>query len=964
MQSQFGHVRESRRWALFCLVALGLALTPAIAGAQGVGTGTIEGKVSDESGGVMPGVTVTVSSPAMQLRQQMRVTDTEGTYRFVDLPIGVYRIQYELQGFQTFVREGLRLNAGFVARVDATLQVGSLAETVTVSGQSPVIDVSSTTGLVSFTKETLETAPTSRAFAEVLAMTPGFRPPSLDIGGSELSEQRVGIRNYGTAGQITPQLEGINTRQASGSAGFFYDYSAVEEAQVQAVGNEAEVALPGGAWNAIIKSGGNEFHGRYFAAGQHSSLQSRNVDAELRAQGVDDAGSGLRHYSDFSGDLGGRIIRNKLWFYGALHDQRSEENLIGFSKAPGGDGVFFTADDEPGFDETIVTNQTIKGTYQAAQAYKVVGFFQRNEKIQPNGQSAGRFEPFPATYDYRFPTRATKGELTGTPNDRVLFNLMFGRQWYDANRFPQEGEDRAGNPRRFDRETGTSLGPQPTQLRPRSRWQTTGSLSLFPEAFLGGDHSFKMGYQFFWEAVGTAWPTMASGDYRLIYDRVNGVPNQPVELEAYNNPVISPSNKETQYAAFLQDKWSLGQLTINMGLRWERYDAFVDEQVKEQGTFGNAGSFPRVDVLTWTAVAPRIGAAWDVAGRGKTVVKATYGWFNHVMTEDFAGNYNQNTRVTYRYRWRDLDGNNDYTPGEVDLNLNGGADFISVSGATNNILNPDLEQPVTHEVSASIERELMADFSAKALYVYKRQNNLYRQINVLRPFDVFTIPVTRQDPGPDGALGTGDDGGPITFFDYPAAYRGSAFVGNKFLNHPDDRDDDYQTIELTLNKRMSGRWDMMATYSATKNDRWEIALPQNPNEEFFARDRTWDWYAKLVGSYQLPWGIYTSAYFQHLSGQSIRRTYVFRNVPNLSTVTLPLEPFGARRLPNQNSLNWRASKRFNLTGSKRVELSIDLFNALNANTITQMTVASGPSFGAITEILPPRVVRIGGSFSF
>jgi hypothetical protein len=141
MQSQFGHVRESRRWALFCLVALGLALTPAIAGAQGVGTGTIEGKVSDESGGVMPGVTVTVSSPAMQLRQQMRVTDTEGTYRFVDLPIGVYRIQYELQGFQTFVREGLRLNAGFVARVDATLQVGSLAETVTVSGQSPVIDV-------------------------------------------------------------------------------------------------------------------------------------------------------------------------------------------------------------------------------------------------------------------------------------------------------------------------------------------------------------------------------------------------------------------------------------------------------------------------------------------------------------------------------------------------------------------------------------------------------------------------------------------------------------------------------------------------------------------------------------------------------------------------------------------------------------------------------------------------------
>jgi hypothetical protein len=945
------------------LLVLSLTLFGQLAAAQSVGTGTISGRVADESGAAMPGVTVTVSSPALQLREITEVSGADGSYRLVDLPIGVYSVKYELTGFQSIVRDDVRLTAGFTARLDIVLKVGAISETLVVSGQSPVIDTSSTTGTVSFGKETLENAPTSRAFADVLSMAPGFRAAGVDVGGSELSEQRVGVRNYGTSGQITPQLEGINTRQASGSAGFFYDYTAVEEAQIQAVGNDAEVALPGGAWNAIVKSGGDQFHGRYSFAGQHRGLQSDNVDEELMANGVDPNGTGMRWYRDLAGDLGGRIIRSRLWFYGALHDQRSEENLIGFSKETGPDGVFFTADDVPGYDRTIVTNQTIKSTFQMTPKYKVVGFFQRNEKIQPNGQTAGRFEPFPATYNYEFPTRATKGEFTGTPSDRILYNVMVGRQWYDANRFPQDGENRAGNPRRFNRETGTSLGPQPTQLRPRSRWQTTGSLSFFPEKFLGGSHSFKAGYQFFWEQVGTAWPTMTAGDYRLIFDVVGGVSNQPVELEAYNNPILSPVNKETQYAAFIQDKWNVGRMTINMGIRYDQYHAFVDEQVKEQGTFGNAGSFPAVDVLTWKAFAPRVGVAWDLAGNGKTVAKATYGWFNHVMTEDFAASYNQNTRVTYVYRWRDPNGNRDYNPGEVNLDTNG-PDFLSVTGATNNILNTDLGQPVTHEVSASIERELMPNFSAKVLYVYKRQNNLYRDINILRPYDAYSIPIVRTDPGPDGVTGNVDDGGPITLYDYRPEYRGSAFVGNSPRNSANERDDNYDTYEFSVTKRLSNRWELYATYSATKNHRWAIATPQNPNEEINAFDDTWDWYAKLVGTYQFPWGVYASTFWQHLSGATLRRTYVFRSIPNSGTITVPLEAFGDRRLDNQNSLNVRASKKFVLGNSWRLEGTFDLFNALNANTVTAMTVASGPSFGAVTAIVPPRIVRFGATLSF
>src|SRR5207253_10140381 len=143
----------------------------------------------------------------------------------------------------------------------------SVEETITVSGQSPVVDLSSTTGKANLTKEMLEMAPTSRAWGDVLAMAPGLRPVGIDVGGSATNSQRSS-KNYGTTGQITPLLEGINTRQLDGATGNFYDYAALEEAQITAVGNEAEVGLPGGAWVAVVKSGGNDFHGRYVAAGQ------------------------------------------------------------------------------------------------------------------------------------------------------------------------------------------------------------------------------------------------------------------------------------------------------------------------------------------------------------------------------------------------------------------------------------------------------------------------------------------------------------------------------------------------------------------------------------------------------------------------------------------------------------------------------------------------------------------------
>jgi hypothetical protein len=175
-----------------------------------------------------------------------------------------------------------------------------------------------------------------------------------------------------------------------------------------------------------------------------------------------------------------------------------------------------------------------------------------------------------------------------------------------------------------------------------------------------------------------------------------------------------------------------------------------------------------------------------------------------------------------------------------------------------------------------------------------------------------------------------------------------------------------------MNKRMSQRWDLGLTYSRTFNHRWINSIADNPNQDYFPLDTTREWYFKGQGTYILPWDIYTSAYVQSVSGTMQQRTYIFRAVdpaggprlPNSATITLPLEPFGASQLPTLTSVNWRASKRLALPNKQRLELVVDLFNALNANTVTSQSFVSGPTYGAISAIVPPRIVRLGVTYSF
>jgi outer membrane receptor protein involved in Fe transport len=936
--------------------------------AQTTGSGVIEGRVFDETGGALPGVGVSAKSPALQTPVVTAVTNGSGEYRFVDLPAGVYSITFELAGFQTVVMSDFRLNVGFVARLDRAMKIGSIEEAVTVSGQGPIVDLSTTANQTNFTKETLDELPTTRSVWQVLSMAPGIRMQSVDIAGSQLATQQT-YKNYGTSGNNMPYIEGVNAQQAGAGIGGFFDYNTFEEVQIAAVGNDASSALPGTNLQVIVKSGGNDFHGAYAAAGTTDELQSTNVDDAQRSAGVTN-GNTMRYTYDSSADLGGRVIRDKLWFYGAYRNQKRVTSVPGYSEAPGPDRRYGTSDDVPGESPLGQINYTGKASYQANSRYKVVGFYLRAYKDDPQN-GASRFRPFETTMNYHSPFVQWKGELQGAPTSTTLFSVLFGNSWYRTDYAAQVGSDRPDNPSILDRNTGIYSGATPLPFqRPRWRRQMTGWLSAFPERSIAGRHSLKAGYQLYWQLAGnTAYVNKAAGNYLLTYDLLAGV-RTPVQLDTYNSPIVDPQNRADVYAVYGTDSWRVNdRLTVNLGVRFDRYHSYVGEQEKIQGTFGTSGIFPPVEVKTENLLAPRLGMAYDLGG-GRSVIKATYGRYYHGYLEDFAGNFNQNTLTTTSYRWRDPDRNGNFTPGEVNLDVNG-PDFISVSGASSNVLNPDIESPYTDEASLGFERALSSVLAVKGLYVYKREDGLHQAVNILRPFSAYNIPLTRRDPGADGALNTADDAGSVTFYDYDPAYRGSRFVANQFQNQAGARDNSFHSIEITVNKRQSRRWSFLSSVSATKNQRWLVGIPQSPNDEFFPLDETWDWQFKLTGAYTAPGEVLLSSFFQSLAGVPGQRTYVFRTadpdggtpIAQSNTITLRLAPFGDERTPTQNVLNLRASKRFE-AGVGRLEVRADLFNALNANVPTAQSYVSGPSFGGITAILPPRVLQFGATFSF
>jgi hypothetical protein len=930
--------------ALACItlfVALGSASAQDNAG--------IVGQVTDESGAVLPGVTVTTRSPSLQVPELSTVTDGRGEYRLTPLPIGVFEIRYELAGFQSVRREGLRLTSGFVARVDVGLKVGSLEESIQVTGASPVVDVTATSTSSRLTTEMLETTPTGRVgFFALLAQAPGVRN-SLDIGGSSQNANSITFRAFGQSGESWQTLEGILTTSAkTGQSGNYFDYASVEEARVQSIGADAEMPLRGVMMAAIVKSGSNTFHSNTWLSSTSSRFQSDNLDDALRGQGLTSPPE-LEARWTLSSDLGGRVVRDKLWFYTGATRSRNREQVLGA----------FKPDGSPAIDDKLSVWYNAKVSYQLGKNHKLVGF----EQLQHKGavRNVTQFVPWESRVFQDLWGSTAKGEWQAIWGSSLVTNV-FGGIWYWHSPFIGQTDRPSTLDLTTQQVTGLTVTGAGASEDPLERnYPIKATMSLYkPNLFLG-NHEFKAGFDYVDSVISRRRESHgAAGDYQLIFR--NGVPFQV----ATENWPVEPISKSRYASLYFMDNWVIARrLTVNAGLRYAHDNGFIPEQCREAGQFAVAECYDAVQFPIWNSVAPRLHASLDIFGKGRTVLKGGWGRFDHrrLIDPEVLG-ANRNVQTETRWLWHDNNSNKRWDAGEVLLDPNG-VDYVSTTGFSNLIPNPNELQPKQDEFTLSLEHELMANFGVRVNGIYSRGYDDFRLQNTFRPYSLYNVPITNLDPGPDARLNTADDTGQsFTYFEYPRSVQGARFNETRLVNDP--RDTSFKSIEMAATKRMAQNWQFEASYSATRKHINNVAVLPNddPNGDFNTSDNTTEWISKLSGSYNFPYGFLASAILESRSGEPWARTVLFSGGATIPTQALNVEPLGTRQYPTARHLDVRVEKQFRVLGAHEFAVRMNVYNVLNSNTVLAVTTRSGPSFGRPTSIMPARLAEFSASYKF
>jgi hypothetical protein len=954
-----------RRILLGALAAFAiLATSAAPAFAQGGGassTGTIQGRVADASGAVLPGVTVTASSQSM-IGTQTQVTNENGSYRFPAVPPGVYTLAFELPGFTAVKREGIQISLGFTANVNVEMTVATLQETVTVTGESPVIDTTATRVQQNFKLEQLNSIPNGRDMWALLAATPGVVMSRVDVGGNRAGTQ-TGYTAYGLNGQVRVSVEGINTTEGTGGAGFYFDYGSFEEVFLGVAGQGAEAATPGVQSQFLGKSGGNRLSGELYTDWYNNDLVASNLSDEMiKVHGLREGSNELLRYYDVNVNVGGPFKRDKAWWHFAWRKQ-------------------FNSVEQPLFDfdsefETWNTNPSFKATYQVNQNHKLIGYYQWNMKIQPTRLSQGTYtyDSIGPTVRQESPSWVWKGEWNGTLSDKLFVEARFGDFGYYDIRQANSDEEY------YWRDTGRLVhtGAAAESQNDRDRKQLTGAATYFLDTKMGS-HTFKFGGEMYLESQWGGRTQNVGGNIEHIYN--NGVSSQVIfgiptalsisGLSASDDGDLLVVNKLDQQDVFVNDTWSMGRVTLNLGARWDRYRGWMPENRQIAFAVGPVSVseqvFPERTFYTWNSIGPRAGITYDLAGDGKTVVKASYGlfWHNPGPNVSADANPNQNNK-SVTYTWNDRNGDRRYQAGEESANPTA----TTLAGTIQ--LDPDISQPYSHDVTLYVERQIAPSLGARVGFVYKTEDDLISQYNPGRPIEAYTLPFNFRDNGPDGIANTTDDQ-ILTLFAVP----NSSDVNTRFpltnvtMNTP--RFSRYKTVEASMSKRLSNRWSMNAGGSHT----WARdfpGTPVNPNNYPNTPNGTFDeptsrWDFKVSGTFEAPYGIRVSPLLRHQAGANFARQISVGAASataagGIFSGTINAEPLNSRRHDNITVFDMKVERAFALGAGVRVRAFLDLFNLTNSNAVETRTISTGTAFLRPTAVLPPRAARIGARLSF
>jgi hypothetical protein len=994
-----------RRGLNLVVAALAVCLatfTAPTAFAQGGGastTGSINGKVLDNSGAVLPGVTVSVTSPSM-MGVQTSVTDGGGLYRFPALPPGTYTVTFELPGFTTLKRENIQIAMGFTAAVNVELGVASLQETVTVTGDSPVIDTSNTRVQQNFKLEALQEIPNSRDMWSLLAVTPSVTMGRIDVGGNRAGTQ-TGYVAYGYSGQNRVLVEGINTTEGTSGAGFYVDYGSFEEVFLGTIGQGAEMPTPGVQSQMLGKSGGNKFQGEIYDDYETNGFLSDNIASNVPSQflysptntsGIRDHSNETLKYRDTNINVGGPIKKDKVWWYFSYRNQKTsvgQPNFIGNAA-----GTSF---------DTLLWNPSGKATYQINQNNKLIGYYQWGQKVQPNRlpSSTNNYTDLGPTLHQTSGSWIYKGEWNGTISKNMYAEARYGVFGYY---FPLITNTDTTQYEIVNSQLSQYFNGDQKEQTDRQRRQATGALTYFKDGW-GGSHNFKVGGEVLLESGWYGYTQVYSGNIRENIGS-NGLPSSVImaaptathvgSLGDGPNGNLTSIDKVTTYDGFLTDQYAIGRATFNLGVRFDHYDVWTPSQQQLGYTFPTgvqiaALTFPEQHYLKWNSFVPRLGMTYDLSGNGKTVLKLNYGLyrFNPGVGVANSANTNQASK-TIQYQWLDnktcagcIPGDKIYQPGEE------GAIQASALAGTITV-DPNIKQPYSNQATAFVEQQLTEGVGARVGFVYLGVTNQIGTFQPLRPISAYTVPFNVTDAGPDGVTGTADDvvrqylGIPNALISGCTATTTvptptCAYPTNNVISNSPDNGK-YKTVEFSLNKRQSHNYSVSTGFAYSWQHDFPRGYPNTPNAPL---DFDYTSYSfKVTGMYNAPWGINISPVYRFQAGPNYARTLVVSapsscactfsaanggvasglSGASLTSNTVYVSDYNAYRQDNISVIDVRVEKSVNLGSQAKVRLFLDGFNLTNKYAAETISYATGSAFQAPTAILGPRTARIGLRF--
>jgi len=973
---------------IFLILLLFFACTSFIF-AQGRQTGSISGTVMDKEGNFLPGATVTISGPAL-LGQRTYVTSERGIFRFPALSPGKdYELRVEMPGFKTVIRPGLIVNVGRTSEANIEMEITTLEEEITVTAESPVVDVETSKISVNYSTDFLATLPMNRDLYGIQNSIPG----AISSGNAY---RRTSSILGGTVRSSLYALDGIPMNDpATWYSMVNINVDVYEEIEFGIGALPAEVGQTDSTYiNIVTKSGGNKFSGglNVVYTGDDFS-QNLFSDEQMIALNVN-APETYSDYKDFSLNFGGPLIKDKIWFF--LNGRRQtyqqvnpETHDIRIAKIADANPGMFTPEQLQHYD---LEHQEWMGfgklTFQLTDNIRYMGMLHYNNIYEPvYSNRTGNSYSWDTTFVWDHETDYTTTHQFNWVLDQNTFVDIRGtyvRRWFPIN----SREESHGNYRFYDKEEAVywGMGTYDDEYI-RKKMLASISLTRFQDDFLGASHEFKAGAEFEateynrdWYRPGNPWYSywMDFNAGNPYYESTSGrrgrlyIRRCPDEGGQWN---VQDHTK--RFSGFIQDSITTGKLAINLGLRLDHSFQYEPEQSRPELRYSvgpypqnpdlgpndileglidqwhedigpvspfDALTMPYKKVVQFTTLSPRLGLVYDIFGDGKTALKLSFARYYEPV---WSAKYNAGQIFgagTVSWAWYDLNKNK-----LMDLV---GTDRYRLRSAPSQDPNifyyaDDLKSPYTHEFLAGIEHEVIKDFKLGLQFVYKLNKNIVEDVDKNNGYDptatddegLIWLPYDFVDPGMDGEFGTSDDQN-MTIY----GLRDDRPVPTWEGINPPEAKREYTAGILTFDKRMSNRWQLKGSilYSAFKGNalpsysetEGQSSLFDDPNDMINSYGRvTYDrpLQIKIMGTYIFPLDIIFTAYFQHRSGSAWGRTLDRVYFPSSmdvqeSYVFVRAETRGTRRNVPYSMLDLRVEKRFSLGNAGRLSIYADIFN--------------------------------------